>query len=73
MISSITPKSLGLSILPRRQDERRRERHTFSAILKSQADSASGTTPRPSARNAFMNVVWTASSASSREPSWWWQ
>ena len=31
--------------------------------------SADVPTPRPSARNAFMNVVWTASSASSRDPS----
>ena len=67
--SWIAWRSLGVSTRPRRNEERCRERQTFSAILNSQADSACGTTPRRRPRNAFRNVFWTASSASSREPS----
>ncbi len=61
--------SPGVSTRPRRNEERRRVRQTFSAILNSHADSASGTIPRFRPRNAFRNVCWTASSASSRLPS----
>ena len=67
--SCSSSRSLGDSTRRRRNEERCRERQTFSAILNSHADSACGTTPRSSARNAFRNVVCTASSASSREPS----
>jgi hypothetical protein len=68
--SSTRSKSAGDSMRPRRHDERRLDRQTLCAILNSHAASISGTTPRFNPRNAFRNVLWTASSASSREPSW---
>ena len=61
-------RRLDLAAAPGRTPARKQ---TLCAILNSQADSSSGTIPRCKPRNAFMNVVWTASSASSREPSWW--
>jgi hypothetical protein len=67
--SCTAAKSLGDSMRPRRHVERRRVRQTLCAILNSHASSASGVTPRCSARCAFRNVDWSASSASSREPS----
>ena len=43
-------------------------RQTLRAIPSSQAISVAGTTPRRRPRTAWRNVVWTASSASSRLP-----
>ena len=62
-------RSRGVSTRPRRSAASRLDRQTFRAIVKSHADASAGRTPPRSAACARRNVLCTASSASSREPS----
>ena len=68
-ISSSISKSSGASRRNRLPVDERRAMQTFAAILYSHACSKRVVVPRCRPRKALRNVVWTASSASSRERS----